>query len=554
MARGRQPEVNREINWVSDEDGNVIGYMKDPKTLIQITELTDEQRAKTSIVAAAGTDSSGNIYDAAGNIIGPVSITGIFQYNQTVTANLAAGWSATGYQWTRDGNNISGATSNTYTLVGADIGKAVTIKVSGLTYTGQDGETVIYTGPKLLRFATAFNKLASGSVGVASGEERRVAARMHRPIGSSAKKSLQVVANNFYLSGIDALTIPPTELTVVGCYIECNSVSVPISWSGNFTPTFAAGDADIPSDEVFPSQFGLANFNRDRAMYLRIEVSVPVGGNIPVSEGVESLSNCRSYYVSAGSVNNLSGTGTMTFTGTTSATFELPFLIIGEDVDTAADAGSFIGLGDSLFAQGGPSSYFHQACAGSGSNYIAGCSISKVGAVANLWTANAATLGKFIKYANRVNEEFGTNMVGSSLSSIQTALQTVWSGLKANKSTHPQARDLVILRSPLMNRTTDATGATVHSAAWNAGGIVEQLNDWLATQEAQVNGFNVFVANLIDSPNLMRRGAGTKGVAGSDFYKWLATVTGEGLHLNNTGASGVNGVGANARVYYVANA
>lgn len=514
--------------------------------------LTEAQSQNPNVTSVAGIG-NGVIYDENGNAVGPVSISGRFQYNQTVTAVLAPGWSVTGYQWTRDGTNISGATSSTYTLVGADIGKAVTVKVSGLTYTGQDGETVIYTGPKLLRFATAFNKLASGSVGVASGGERRVAARMHRPIGSSAKKSLQVVANNFFLSGIDALTVPPTALTVVGCYIEGNNRSVRVSWGGNFTPTFSAGAADIPSDEVLPSQFGLANFNRDRVMYLRIEVSVPDGGNIPVSEGVESLSNCRSYYASAGSVDNLSGTGTMTFTGTTSATFELPFLIVGEDVDTAADAGSFIGLGDSLFAQGGPSSYFHQACAGSGSNYISGCSISKVGAVANLWTANATTLGKFIKYANRVNEEFGTNMVGSSLSSIQTALQTVWSGLKANKSTHPQARDLVILRSPLMNRTTDVTGATVHSATWNAGGIVEQLNDWLATQEAQVNGFNVFVANLIDSPNLMRRGAGTKGVADSDFYKWLATVTGEGLHLNNTGASGVNGVGANTRVYYVAN-
>lgn len=79
MTRGRQPKVNDEINWVTDEDDNVLGYMKDDKTLIPITELTDAQRANPAILGAAGADNNGGIYDAAGNAINAVAA----QANQT---------------------------------------------------------------------------------------------------------------------------------------------------------------------------------------------------------------------------------------------------------------------------------------------------------------------------------------------------------------------------------------------------------------------------------------------------------------------------------------
>lgn len=68
MAKGRQPRTNREINWVTDEDSNVLGYMKDSKTLIPITELTDEQRSNPNIIGAAGVG-NGKIYDENGNEI-----------------------------------------------------------------------------------------------------------------------------------------------------------------------------------------------------------------------------------------------------------------------------------------------------------------------------------------------------------------------------------------------------------------------------------------------------------------------------------------------------
>lgn len=66
----------------------------------------------------------------------PVSITPTSAVvGDTLTAVLATGWTATGYQWNRDGTPISGATSNTYTLTSADGGHLITLTVSGLVYT-----------------------------------------------------------------------------------------------------------------------------------------------------------------------------------------------------------------------------------------------------------------------------------------------------------------------------------------------------------------------------------------------------------------------------------
>lgn len=509
--------------------------------------LSDKQLAAGAQGAVAN---KGNIlYAEDGTIINPVSVSGQLRFGQTVTAVLAPGWSCTGFQWLRNGVAISGATSVNYTIVGADIGNSVVPRASGLSYSALNGEAVTYEGPPLLRFATAFNKIASSSLGVAVGAERRTAGRIHRPIGSADKKFIQISSNNFFLSGIDGLTDNPTGLTVVDCLYEANNISIPVSWGGDFNPTFEPGAEDVLSDPLYPEQFGLATFNRNRNGFLRYEVSVPVGGNIPLAEAVESLSTCRSYYVGAGSVSNVRGTGPLVFSGATSATFEISFLVVGEDVDTAADARAWVGIGDSIVAQGGPSSYFHQACAGNGTNYISGCSIAKSGAVSNMFVANAATLTKFLKYANGVVEEFGTNQVGSTLPTIQNNLQAVWALLWPNQSTHPQSRELVVLRAPLLNRTTDGTGATVHSAAWNAGGIVEQLNDWFLTQVGVTNRITAVASGLMDTPNLMRRGAGTKGIADSDFYKWLnGAVDAQGLHPLILTASGVNGLGANMRV------
>lgn len=52
-----------------------------------------------------------------------------------LTASLATGWTVTGYQWTRDGADISGATNSTYTIAAGDAGKVIGCRAAGALYT-----------------------------------------------------------------------------------------------------------------------------------------------------------------------------------------------------------------------------------------------------------------------------------------------------------------------------------------------------------------------------------------------------------------------------------
>lgn len=66
------------------------------------------------------------------------SIAGIAQEGQVLTVREGT-WSGSPvftYQWKLDGVNISGATGNTYTVVTGDVGKAITVAVTGTNSSG----------------------------------------------------------------------------------------------------------------------------------------------------------------------------------------------------------------------------------------------------------------------------------------------------------------------------------------------------------------------------------------------------------------------------------
>ena len=72
---------------------------------------------------------------------GTVSIThdGTPQYNETISADTSLITNNTGtlsYQWTRNGGNISGAVSPSYTIVQSDIGAQIAVKVTSSVETG----------------------------------------------------------------------------------------------------------------------------------------------------------------------------------------------------------------------------------------------------------------------------------------------------------------------------------------------------------------------------------------------------------------------------------
>jgi hypothetical protein len=102
---------------------------------------TDGQGTVETLTSAA-TATVANVNDAP---TGSVAITGTAEENQTLTANTSTvadddGLGTLNYQWLRAGTAISAAINATYTLGDADVGQAISVRVS---YT--DGQGTIQT-------------------------------------------------------------------------------------------------------------------------------------------------------------------------------------------------------------------------------------------------------------------------------------------------------------------------------------------------------------------------------------------------------------------------
>ena len=123
-----------------------LSFAADTRTFSGTPQAADVGTVSVKVTASDGNGGSGSddfdiMVSAAANTpaTGALTITGTAQVGQTLTAGTTAIMDADGltsvnymYQWIRvDGTDadISGATSITYTLVGADLGKTIKVKV-----------------------------------------------------------------------------------------------------------------------------------------------------------------------------------------------------------------------------------------------------------------------------------------------------------------------------------------------------------------------------------------------------------------------------------------
>jgi hypothetical protein len=109
---------------------------------------TDVQGTAESVTSSA-TAAVGNVNDSPS---GSVIISGTVAEDQVLTASNDLtdedGLGSFGYQWKRAGAAISGATSTSYTLIQADVGKAITVTAS---YTDAQGTDESVTSAQLQR-------------------------------------------------------------------------------------------------------------------------------------------------------------------------------------------------------------------------------------------------------------------------------------------------------------------------------------------------------------------------------------------------------------------
>ncbi|WP_438455555.1 hypothetical protein, partial [Vreelandella venusta] len=109
----------------------------DVGSAISVRASYTDQQGTAEVVTSAVTESVANVNDAP---TGGVTISGTATEDEVLTAsNTLAdedGLGTVTYQWLRDGNEITAATGETYTLTQADVGTAISVRAS---YTDQQG-------------------------------------------------------------------------------------------------------------------------------------------------------------------------------------------------------------------------------------------------------------------------------------------------------------------------------------------------------------------------------------------------------------------------------
>lgn len=187
------------------------------------------------------TTTSSLIVNAAA-LTGTACITGGAVYGQTMTAVLT-GSNNTGtlsYQWTRDGLDIEGATASAYTLIQADIGSVIRVKISSNVETGT-----------LASAATA--EVDKADCGTATGVTPELSAKTHYSITVTdvAGYEYMLVADDAPATGIWRDSNEFTGLSASTSYDiyqrvketathKASGISVKLDVTTNAAPTYAA--------------------------------------------------------------------------------------------------------------------------------------------------------------------------------------------------------------------------------------------------------------------------------------------------------------------------
>ncbi|BCB09513.1 hypothetical protein HHSLTHF2_34030 [Vreelandella venusta] len=152
----------RDGNEITDAMGTTYTLTQaDVGAAISVHASYTDQQGTAEAVTSAATSSVANVNDAP---TGNVTITGDAVEDQTLTASNTLtdedGMGTVTYQWLRDGNEITDATGETYTLTQADVGAAISVRAS---YTDQQGTAEAVTSAATISVANV-NDAPTGNV------------------------------------------------------------------------------------------------------------------------------------------------------------------------------------------------------------------------------------------------------------------------------------------------------------------------------------------------------------------------------------------------------
>ena len=162
------------FQWMAD-DSEIAGATGSTYTVAAADEgkvikvrasFADDAGNKESVTSAA-TDAVAAAPTTNSPATGEPTITGTVQVGETLTADTSGIADADGlgnvqyeYQWLADDSDISGATNATYTLVAADEGKVIKVRV---TFTDDEGNDESLTSAATDAVAARPNSLATGA-------------------------------------------------------------------------------------------------------------------------------------------------------------------------------------------------------------------------------------------------------------------------------------------------------------------------------------------------------------------------------------------------------
>lgn len=438
-----------------------------------------------------------------------VSITGSPAVGDTLTATLADGWSATGFQWTRDGANIAGATSSTYTVTASDRKKALSCKVTGLTHTAS-GLTVPDQIVNSRYMLASHGVVPNYRLNTATPET--IAAQTHHVSSITFDRpawtpnNLKFAWQNAYTNntgGTPAELLPPTAITMRAAIFNGDTFVANVLFNGQQEITLAAGD--IAWCDAIP-------FNTLPAsgqLYMRTYSALPSGGQRPGRrQNTDNATGNGQTFVYAtatqatalallasGTVANNSGYPNSYAFGPVCQVADNwdgrpVVLIVGDSIA----AGNDNSIGASWLsnavrsAVGGVMSYYNMAIHGTKPSNQTGDSAygKKAAIIDTLITMNG---GEYPMTA--ILSEMGVNDAsGTNVASLQTKVQD-W--LNYLKTKWPTAKLIQTTYTPRV--TSDAATLQTDAAVMTANVFTPAnadrwgVADWIKTKPAPLDGF-----------------------------------------------------------------
>lgn len=419
----------------------------------------------------------------------------------------------------------------------------------------------------ILRAASSFNRLGDSLQTGNAGYAKTYGFRLPHVIGSGDMSELRIKFDN-WTTNSSSLLNPGNTVTYSNLYLEpgAGGSSVAITIGGSGTRVLTDGEIDVVSDAILPASFSLAKFTVGELYYIRGQCQIPVGAgsNLIFSSliGGAQPDNtdgvARSFDPGAASCTNLSGTGALTFSGTTVGANPPPIMLVGKFIN--GDPKVWIAGGDSITrgtndltgstAKVG-TGWFTRALYNGGTNPLAGINAGIGGSTVNIWTAAAAQLESLVKYCNCFTYNYGTNSFDNSANNppgiltLQLADNNLQARIRALIGTTIGTQKSKGIGLPLIPRCvtagfdTSTTGTqTIFGAKWDVGGDVDVYNAARANDVNMQGRIDAFV----ETGPVMR--ADPSSSANTDYHKYAATAGNDGTH---PGAAGHTGASALAR-------